>query len=281
MAIPIINDWQKYFSNPHEGLGSSYERVILNKMLFRFANAFGIKTILETPSFGFTGVSGINLMGLAKAGFAVSLEDHDEQRLSLVSSLWQSLELPLEVKLNNTYSSLDYPSQSMDMGFNFSALWFVSNLDAFLSELCRVVSKLIIICVPNRDGFGYKMQIKDYSPTAYPNINPEYIDPESICAIMRKHGWKLLDHKYIDCPPWPDIGMSKELFIRRMLGNNAPTKPESTTPDKPVSILPYYAGRDEGFDARMMRYSFVEAIAPIMFKKYWAHHRYLAFAPKD
>jgi hypothetical protein len=25
MAIPIFNDWEKYFANPHEGLGSSYK----------------------------------------------------------------------------------------------------------------------------------------------------------------------------------------------------------------------------------------------------------------
>jgi hypothetical protein len=34
MAIPIINNWQKYYPVAHEGLGSSYERIVLNRLLF-------------------------------------------------------------------------------------------------------------------------------------------------------------------------------------------------------------------------------------------------------
>ena len=33
MAVPIINDWVKYYTNPDEGLGSSYERIVLNQLL--------------------------------------------------------------------------------------------------------------------------------------------------------------------------------------------------------------------------------------------------------
>lgn len=33
MAIPIINNWRSYFEHGDEGLGSSYERIILNNVL--------------------------------------------------------------------------------------------------------------------------------------------------------------------------------------------------------------------------------------------------------
>lgn len=281
MAIPIINDWQKYFSNPHEGLGSSYERVILNGMLFHFAKTYNVKSIIETPSFGFTGISGINLMGLAKAGFEVSIEDHDAARLTKVKQLWQGLGIPLSIKFNNGYSVLDYPTNSFDMGYNFSAMWFVRDIERFIGELTRIVSKLIIICVPNRNGIGYKMQIKDYNPKAYPDLLPENINAEAIVQLMSRHGWQMIKKSYIDCPPWPDIGMNKELFIKRLLHMKARDTKEILTPINPISILPYYKGIDSSFETRMMRYSFIEAIAPVIFKKYWAHHQYLAFIPKE
>lgn len=282
MAIPIIHDWKKYFHNPHEGLGSSYERIILNELLLRVTARYDIQSALESPSFGFTGVSGINLTALAKQGVSISLEDHDPLRLSMIANLWSDLHLPLQNKLNNAYSKMDYPDNSFDLGYNFSALWFTDNLDLFLGEFCRVCRKAILICVPNRDGIGYKMQIKDYNPVKYPYLHPGHIDPLSIKYLMQKKGWNLIAENYIDCPPWPDIGMSKELFLGKLLGKEVAVDEitEETEPtDKQVSILPYYRDADPDFATRMLRYAFVERLAPKLFKRYWAHHYYLLFVP--
>lgn len=275
MAIPIIHDWEKYFSNPHEGLGSSYERIILNQMLLKYQQQYRIRTVLETPSFGFTGISGINLVALAKQGCEVSQEDHNLKRLQMIAELWDCLGIPLKHKYNEDYTMLDYPDNSFDLGYNFSAMWFTKDIAMFLTELGRVCSKLIIICVPNRQGIGYRMQIKDYSPAAYPELRPNHVDPSSITYLMNKNGWKLIDKNYIDCPPWPDIGMNKELFFKRVVGSSKPT-PE-LTPSKAVSIMPYYQGIDPDFERRMLKFSLLERFAPACFKQYWAHHQYLAF----
>jgi len=276
MAIPIIKDWEKYFSDPHEGMGSSYERIILNKLLYRISEEYGIQSALETPAFGFTGLSGINLLGLAKQGISVSLEDHNEDRLNKIQTLWQSLAQNLHVAVNKDYTRLDYPSRSFDLGFNFSALWFVSDLGAFLSELSRCCRKAILLCVPNRSGLGYKMQIQDYSATKFPNLHPQNIDPAAVRFLMKKNGWNLKEKGFIDCPPWPDIGMNKELWLNKVLGRKNP-KPSQIA--RPVSILPYYQGSDPGFEKRMLGLSFVERFAPDFFKQIWAHHYYLLFLP--
>lgn len=275
MAIPIIHDWEKYFEHPHEGLGSSYERIILNDMLFKYIQAFNISSILETPSFGFTGLSGINTLALALQGASVSLEDHNERRIELISKLWQSLNIPLKTKYNQDYLHLDYPDNSFDMGFNFSAMWFTKDIDAFLKEFGRVCSKLIIICIPNRKGIGFRMQIKDYKPELYPDLHPQHIDPSSISQVMAKNGWKLVESEFIDCPLWPDIGMNKELFFQRIIGKK--DNPTEIQEDRIVSILPYYQGKDPSFASRMLRYALLERYAPDCFKQYWAHHQYLAF----
>jgi len=278
VAIPIINNWQNYYPVAHEGLGSSYERIVLNLLLMRLHERYGFSKALETPAFGFTGLSGINLVALAQAGCAVSLEDSDEERLGLIRGTWQELGLPLCSRLNPDFTQLDYPDGNFDFAFNFSAIWFVKDLSLYISELCRVTDGAILICVPNQDGIGFKGQLKGYSAEQYPQLTPSYIDPASIIHLMRCQGRQLVEWDYIDCPPWPDIGMTKEDFARGLIGQGSSqkTKPE-LKPEDALSIMPYYKGEDPDFAQRMLKLYPFEKLAPRYFKRYWAHHMYYLF----
>ncbi|MBT4332585.1 MAG: hypothetical protein HOD64_04840, partial [Candidatus Cloacimonetes bacterium] len=91
MAIPILKNWKRYFTNTDEGLGSSYERIILNNKLNQICKHFDISTVLEAPSFGFTGLSGINSVNLAKDGKQLTLLDNDESRITLIKKIWDDL----------------------------------------------------------------------------------------------------------------------------------------------------------------------------------------------
>lgn len=280
MAIPIINNWQNYYPIAHEGMGSSYERIILNRLLMLLYEAGEYESALEAPCFGFTGISGINLVALAQRGCKVMLEDHDPLRAALIRKSWQQLDLPLQIRLNPGYTKLDYADKSVDFGFNFSALWFVQNLPEFIAEFCRVINKAILISVPNRHGIGFKGQLKGYSPELYPDLHPGHIAPKTIVWLMQREGWNLVKEGYIDCPPWPDIGMSKEDFIAQKFGKTSKRDDqEQKQVENPLSILPYYQGKDPGFERRMMRLFPFELLAPRFFKRIWAHHYYMLFHP--
>lgn len=276
MAIPIINNWQNYYPIAHEGLGSSYERIVLNRLLNRLKRDYGFTRVLEAPCFGFTGITGINLVAMAQAGCEVYLEDDNEQRLELIESTWRDLGLSVSLRLNPGFSALNYPDAFFDFAFNFSALWFVANLGSFLKELCRVLSGPLLLCVPNQDGWGFKGQLKGYSRSRYPFLQPSFIDPHSIIYIMKRNGYRLLETDFIDCPPWPDIGMTKEDFTFKLLGRE-PGPEQMPNPDNALSILPFYKGEDPGFEKRMLLLSGLERYAPQSFKRIWAHHRYLLF----
>ena len=280
MAIPIINDWEKFFSNPYEGLGSSYERIVLNDLLFQTVNNYNVHNVLESPSFGFTGIIGINLLNLADLGLNITLEDNDLHRLDLITDLWKKLGRNLNPVYNPDFHELNYPDKSFDMSFSFSALWFVPDLSHFLKELSRVTSQVIFISIPNRNGLGFKMQIKDYTPEKYPQIKLSYIDSPSIIHILKKLDWYLVDSGYFDCPPWPDIGMTKEELLKKWFPHLPISNIFKEQPDKESSsILDYYSGKDPDFAPRMRRYQWLEKTAPDAFKKVWAHHYYMIFAP--
>lgn len=276
MAIPIIKSWQKYYPIAHEGMGSSYERIILNKLLLGLKDRYQFTNALESPCFGFTGLSGINLVALALAGVKVQLEDDNIQRIEQIKDTWQKLGLEAVIRYNPGFEVLDYPDNSFDFSFNFSALWFVKELKGFINELVRVTQGPILLCVPNQSGLGFKGQLKGYNPQEYPMLKPAFIEPHSIIYLMRKAGRELIKWDFVDCPPWPDIGMRKEEYFQRSLGRErVAVKPD--LPVNPLSILPFYKGEDPEFELRMLRLAFLETYAPKIFKECWAHHRYYLF----
>lgn len=279
MAIPILKNWQNYFTeNPNEGLGSSYERIVLNKKLIEIIKKYNCDSILEVPSFGFTGVSGINSMFLSKQDYTVTVIDNDEERTDLIKHVWEDIDLNANIKYQKNFNKIEFSDNSFDMSWNFSSLWFVNNLDKFLSELNRVTRKVILICVPNRSGLGYLSQKYFSGSDLREHLNEKNIIPKNFIPILRKYNWKLVNWNYIDCPPWPDIGMEKEKFLELLhLNFLLRNKSRENKNKENICILDFYNNNKPNFDKEMLKYSWLEKIAPKFFKHFWAHHKYFLF----
>jgi len=280
MAIPILHFWEKYFTNPDEGLGSTYERFIINDVLFKAIKHYRIKSVLETPSFGFTGLSGINSLGIALKNIPVTINDSNEHRLDLIKSVWSEFNTDIKFDLVKDFNSLPYLDNSFDMSWNFSALWFVNDLNEFLLELSRVSRKVILIMVPNTTGLGYLHQKYTGSDDLKTLLNQEYIQPSNFINPLQKRGWKLMFDSLIDCPLWPDIGMSKEDFIKKIrIGRlpNVKCRMKNVKCKKGLSILDYYSEKDLNMRDRLLKLNHFERHAPSLFKKIWAHHHYYLF----
>ncbi len=278
MALPILHDWDSYFDNHHEGLGSSYERIILNKLLLNLKRRYKFTSVLEAPCFGFTGISGLNSIVLSRSGCRVTLLDNDPRRVERIRQIHQDLNADIEVQSISSYHQLPFTDRAFDFSWNFSALWFVDDLTAFLAELNRVTAKAILLCVPNRQGIGYKWQKAHSDIPAGLVFNEQNIDLELLKSEMNKLNWVLIREDYIDCPPWPDIGMSKEKFLGGYLSRVKVNK-FNDKPSKQVSIMDFYRGKDSKFAKRMLKYSILENHAPTCFKKLWSHHFWMLFEP--
>jgi len=277
MAIPILHTWPRYFDDPDEGLGSSYERIIINDLLAKICRSFPISTVLEAPAFGFTGLSGINSLALAQAGKSVTLLDHDASRTEKIADLWRSLSLDLDAQTVASYDVLPFEDNQFDLSWNFSALWFTGDVEKFLAQLTRITRRVILLCVPNRSGLGYVSQAIMGRAELKSALNEEHIKAQTFIPIMEKQGWKCIKWDFIDCPPWPDIGMPKEKFLslfglQWLLPTRKPT---------PISIMDYYRGEDPEFPDAMRTRAWLERMAPSLFKRFWAHHRYYLFIPED
>jgi SAM-dependent methyltransferase len=281
-ALPIITTWKDYFLvDRDEGLGSSYERIMLNRKLSELSERYIFKTALEAPSFGFTGLSGINSLWLTKQhGVEVTVADTDRERLELIQGVWDEVELQMNPVYLENYLKLPFADQAYDFSWNFASLWFTDDPDGLLKELTRVTRRVILISVPNQNGLGYQFR-KYLSKGEFEKLLKESaIEPKHIITQMKSLKWKLGEWDYIDVPPFPDIAMKKEDFLK-LIRMKWLLRFFKKKEGKPVfySIMDYYTGKNPNFEQEMLKYAWVERYAPRVIKYFWAHHKYFVFEP--
>jgi len=272
-------DWKHYFETRHEGLGTTYERFVLHAYFRRIRNLYGIRTVLEAPAFGMTGISGINSVWWARHGAEVTLVDQNRERLNLIKRVWHELSLKAHVVYDpGTYSSLPFDNGAFDLSWNFAALNLGFKPEFVLRELTRVTRKVIFVCLPNRLSLFTpigKLLLGDRSLSKDRKLAS--VDLE---AFMKASGWNLREKGFFDAPPWPDIAMSKEDLFRRIgLKRYAKDLEKGITEGQGICILDYYSGRNKKMEQEMGRYGFLEN-SPGWVKTIWAHHRYFVFSPR-
>ena len=276
--ISIVSTWRDYFRNFDEGLGTTYERFILHRYFEMIRARFPVKTVLEVPSFGMTGVSGINSMWWALQGARVTIVDDTHERIAAMEGVWHKQSLEADIIHVTDYGILPFADSAFDMSWNFAALWFVHDLDTFVDELTRVTRHVIFICVPNKSGLGY-LSRRLLAGTPSEGLQISNIHPRTIKETMAQRGWSVFEEGLFDVPPWPDIAMKKEDLLSKM-GLKWVANRLSARSDGGMCILDYYSGKNKGMEQDVLKYDFLEA-APWILKKFWAHHWYALFTPSQ
>ena len=272
--ISITSNWREYFHSFDEGLGTTYERFILHGYFKKMRKEFLVESVIEVPSFGMTGISGINSMWWAMQGADVTVVDDQQERINYIKKVWQDTSLEADFIQCPNYSALPFKDNAFDLSWNFASLWFVPDLTDFLKELTRITRTVVFICVPNRLGLGYicrRTLGADHSEGLhYGNIRPGRIK-----AVMRRLGWGVSEEGFLDIPPWPDIAMKKEdllkkFGLRRLAGRICQRGGSG------ACILDYYSDKKKNLENEILGYAFLEN-SPWVVKRFWAHHEFLIF----
>ena len=268
-TITISNCWEDYFRKHDEGLGTTYERFILHNYFSRLKDRFDIHTVLEAPSFGMTGVSGINSLWWAAQGAKVTIVDQDLPRLEAIEKVWREASLAAEFLYQPpTSAELPLADCSFDMAWNFAALWHVKDGEKYLSELSRVTRKVLFVCVPNKQNVCWVLRPHNSEEYELKHINTDWI-----LSCLAPRGWRLVETGFFDVPPWPDIAMKKENMLK-MVGLGRLAKSMDSGNSKGLCILDYFSGQSPTMGKDILRYGFMEQ-SPNWLKKRWAHHRFL------
>jgi hypothetical protein len=269
--MTITNNWRQYFLNTHEGFGTTYERFVLHRYFSWLKTRYDIKSVLEAPSFGMTGVSGINSLWWAKQGAEVTIVDQCPERLEAIQKVWKGVGLSARLVCQSPASALlPFSARSFDMTWNFAALWHVKDAGTYLGELGRVTKTALFLCVPNQENICWKLRPHDAGDFYLDNIRTDWI-----ASSLAAHNWRLVETGHLDVPPFPDIAMKKEDLLRRM-GFDRLAKWMEAKEGEGICILDYFAGRAPAMERGVMKFSLLER-SPAWFKRLWAHHRFLLF----
>ena len=251
----IIQNWRRYFQEKDEGIGTTYERFVLHRYFESLKQNYAIMSVLEAPSFGMTGVSGINSLWWASRGTDVTVVDDNADRLRLVEGVWG--EVPLKARfvlVEDGFNSLPFADGVFDLSWNFAGLWLTADFEIYLRELARVTKEVIFICVPNSTNISALIGAGLFGGNRSTNRSEETARLRSIMADLR---WDLKETGYFDVPPWPDIAMKKEDLLRK-LGLRKIAENMEAKKQIPLCILDYFSGRDRHMEADILKFAFLE-----------------------
>ena len=270
----LTNDWKRYFLHRDEGFGTTYERFVLHRYFTWLRTRYDIQSVLEAPSFGMVGVSGINSLWWASQQADVTVVDHCLERLEAIQKVWREVGLVARFACQSPASALlPFADRSFDMSWNFAALWHVKDAATYLSELARVTKRALFLCVPNQQNILWALRPHD--PSVY---NLENVRTDWIVSSLAAHNWRLAQTGFFDVPPFPDIAMKKEDFLKRM-GLGWLAKWMESKEGQGMCILDFFTGRSPEMERQVMKFSLLEH-SPVWFKRFWAHHRFLLFEKK-
>jgi SAM-dependent methyltransferase len=258
------------------GLGTTYERWALNRVLLRLFGQGIIESALEGPGDGMTGIAGINSIVLGRQGVHVTLCIGDRSQAAYAERVWR-FHVPDLPAVIVTDPGFDFPDEAYDLVWNFNVLAGVPDPGALLSEMARVSRHYVFFCVPNANNYAFWLhrlhhrvagQPWDHGDVCWMRMAP-WLD------LLPEKGLRLREAFYLDCPWWPDIVDLGQLiadFLPFLKGLARKAAPENRLKWEPEALPYYELVRHPDLDRRMARLGFIEDSGVLRLKRLFGHH---------
>ena len=258
------------------GLGTTYERWALNRVLLRLYRKYGFHSVLEGPGDGMTGINGINSLILGLQGCDVTLVLEDQPHADFARQVWEIHAPKANLRLETEFGA-DFAADSVDLVWNFNVLTRAVNPQALLGEMARISRRYVFFCVLNAQNYSFWLHRLHHRVARDPWDHGDV-------ALMRPAPWEQMltgmgltvrEIIYLDCPWWPDIVDPGQLiadffpFLKRAAQK---AKPENRLKWE-AEDLPYYqADRYPEIHRQMEGLAFFENSSFRWLKRLFAHH---------
>jgi hypothetical protein len=260
------------------GLGTTYERYALNRLLDKLARELDIRTVLEGPFDGMTGIAGLNSLVLAQRGVRACVVLPNQEMANLAERAWTAA----GCRSQGTFAvssepALEFADNSFDLVWSFNVLSRLENFGEILGEMLRVSRRYVLFFVPNRRNYGFWLHRLHHRVSGEPwDHGPvELLTPEPWQHLLHERGLRVHKPMWVDIPWWPDIVDIGQMmidffpFLRPLADKSRPENRYCWQADD----LPYYdPSRYPEVHARMERLSFIENSRLPIVKKFFAHH---------
>jgi hypothetical protein len=263
------------------GLGTTYERIAVARLLDTLADRYTPERVLEGPTDGITGIRGINSVPLAQRGATVELLLSDPDEVALANRIWSGLGLSSSVTIReSTDFRLDVPERSFDLVWNFNSLPQVPDPVRLIHDMCKASRHYVLVFVSNTWNYGFPVHRLHHtvSGETWSHGDIAMMNTRRIERMVAEHGFVARERLLVDVPWWPDIDSPIEEvaatflpFLKRRLAKGSKRLEQYTWR---AEELPYF---DRDKSSRLLndlgRHFAIERTRRFPFRSLFAHHR--------
>jgi hypothetical protein len=260
------------------GLGTTYERWALNRVLTRIQAQYDIKTVLEGPGDGITGIKGINSLALARAGARVTIVLTDQARVELAQRTFAHYGCQDNVTFHvSPLLKLFTPHPPFDLVWNLDVMPRLLTPSIILKEMIQASGRFVLIFVSNRAHYSYWLHRLQHRITGekWEHGPPDLLRAGSWQRMLESQGLVVRETILVDVPWWPDIvnpwQLVRELspLLSRLTDKTEPQNRYKWECDD----LPYFdPERYAQIHQRMERLAFIERSRWRWLKNRFAHY---------
>ncbi|MEW6684975.1 MAG: methyltransferase domain-containing protein [Candidatus Edwardsbacteria bacterium] len=190
-----------------EGLGTVYERRVMQNFLSRLQEEYGIRIVLESPADGISGMPGLNSLEFGKRKGEVILSSPSLKLLTKVRVIWEKEETMDKVQLIQSEVNLfPFSSNSFDLVWNFCILERFFRPEVFVSEMKRVSRQYILLVIQNRYNVGTILHrvYHRFMGQVWDHGYSQQMRLKTLRQIAQNCNLKILEIGAIDTPPSMD-----------------------------------------------------------------------------
>jgi hypothetical protein len=261
------------------GLGTTYERWAVNRLVSRLLSELDVHSLVEGPDDGMCGIAGLNSLVAGLQGVRVALLLPSPARAAFTKTVWAHHAPDARPEVTEAWDGrrLPFGDAAFDLAWNFNIMTRAEDPQALLGELARVSRKHVLIFVPNRRNYAFWLHRLHHrvagEPWDHGRIDLMHHSPWR--DLFARAGLRVRETFHVDCPWWPDIVDAGQLlrdffpFLKGLARRASPANRYRWTPEE----LPYYKPEyHPEVHARMSRLAFFENTRAVWLKERFAHH---------
>jgi hypothetical protein len=255
-----------------EGIGTVYERQVIDAYFRQILARYEIASVLESPADGVTGMPGINSLEFARNGCDVCLTNPVQKMLDQAELIWQKNNLSNKVSfLCCDVDELPIEDDSFDLVWNYCMFERFLDPETLLTEMRRVARKYVMVLTQNVYNAGtlIHMLYHKLHGLHWDHGYTHLMKLKSITASMERSGINIIETGTVDIPPWMDTwDMPMRGQLKKWLGlfgKKWEWKIDGESTNHSVNS-------NRGVMARLQK---MEDSLPRWFKSFQTHHLYI------
>jgi hypothetical protein len=198
-----------------EAWGVTYERYALGRKLEGLAHKYALQTVAEMPAHGAKAMPSIYSVGFGLAGAAVTLING----INTYGQCWQQLGLDGKVAFLAVDSLYDtgLPDKTFDMVWNFAYLPIDTDRNKLIEEMKRISKRYLAFFSVNYGNIGFHIHrfLHKVLKVTWTHGDVYFNKQQNIVRFITKHGLRIVEKGFVDCPIWPDSVGFRDMRLHR------------------------------------------------------------------